>query len=234
MRPDALAADYDGTLAQDGRIDRPTVAALRRLLKSGRKLVMVTGRELDELLEVCPEVDLFERVVAENGALLYRPATREETVLSARPPGRFVEALRARGVDPISVGRVIVATWMPHETTILEVIGDLGLKLQVIKNKRALMILPSGVDTATGLAAALGELGISPRDVVGVGDAENDLAFLASCGYSVAVGNALPAVKDRAFLVTQGERGAGVAELIDWILFDDRTGLGPRSGGIGG
>ena len=34
---------------------------------------MVTGRELDELLDVCPEVELFDLVVAENGALLYDP-----------------------------------------------------------------------------------------------------------------------------------------------------------------
>ena len=104
MRYLALATDYDGTLAHRGEVDEATFAALARLRESGRKVVLVTGRELDELTKVCPRLDLFDRVVAENGALLYRPAWLESKVLAERPPESFVEALRARGVTPISVG----------------------------------------------------------------------------------------------------------------------------------
>src|SRR5258707_858996 len=132
MRYLALACDYDGTLATHGRVDDPTLAALERLLATGRKLVMVTGRELPELLSIFPQINLFERVVVENGALLYRPASKEEKTLAEAPPEIFVQTLRERGVQPMSVGCVIVATWHPHETTILETIRDLGLELQVI------------------------------------------------------------------------------------------------------
>ena len=116
---------------------------------------------------------------------------------------------------PLSVGRVIVATWEPHEKAVLETIRELGLELQVIFNKGAVMVLPSGVNKASGLDAALAELGLSPHNAVGVGDAENDHAFLARCECAVAVANALAALKERADLVTAGEHGAGVAELID-------------------
>jgi len=126
MRYLALAADYDGTLAHHGAVDEPTLDALRRLRASGRKLIMVTGRELDELLTVFPHPELFDRIVAENGALLYRPAEKEEKKLAEAPPAGFVAALKARGVGPISVGRVIVATWEPHEKTVLEVIHEQG------------------------------------------------------------------------------------------------------------
>src|SRR5439155_12516578 len=128
---------------------------------------------------------------AENGALLYRPATREERTLAERPSEEFVRELIKRGADPVSVGRVIVATWRPHERTAVEVIRDLGLELQVIFNKGAVMILPSGVNKATGLKAALKELALSPHNIAGIGDAENDHAFLALCECSVAVENAL-------------------------------------------
>ncbi len=84
MRYLALATDYDGTLAHHGRVDEPTETALRRLKETGRRLIMVTGRELDELKEVCPQLDLFDRVVAENGALLYRPEAKEEEPLGQR------------------------------------------------------------------------------------------------------------------------------------------------------
>src|SRR5579884_1193961 len=122
MRYLVLAADYDGTLATHGRVDEATLEALRRLRETGRKLVLVTGRELDELLAIFPHAALFDRIVAENGALLYRPEGREERPLAERPPEEFVAALRRRGVGPISVGRVIVATWEPHESTVLRVI----------------------------------------------------------------------------------------------------------------
>ena len=178
MRYHVLASDYDGTLAHDGRVDASTSQALKNLLATGRRLVLVTGRELPELLDIFPSIDLFEWVVAENGALLYRPSTRERRALAAPPPAEFIQRLRDRGVEPISIGTVIVATWAPHEQTALQAIHDLGLDLQIIFNKGAVMILPTGVNKATGLTAALHEMELSPRNAVGVGDAENDLAFL--------------------------------------------------------
>ncbi|HEY6643791.1 HAD-IIB family hydrolase [Povalibacter sp.] len=221
MRYLALCADYDGTIANHGRVDGATLTALESLRASGRRLVLVTGRELDDLSRVCPRLDLFDRVVAENGALLYRPATTEERVLGQPPAATFVEALRQRGVDRVSVGRSIVATWEPHERVVLETIRDLGLELQVIFNKGAVMVLPSGVNKATGLAAALEELNLSAHNAVGVGDAENDHAFLAACECSAAVANALPSVKDKADWVLSQDHGAGVAELIQEMLASD-------------
>src|SRR5206468_11622210 len=93
MRYHALACDYDGTIAWDGRVDERTIEALIDVKKSGRKLILVTGRELDDLLKTFPRVDLFDRVVVENGGLLYRPATREERKLAERPPEDFVHEL---------------------------------------------------------------------------------------------------------------------------------------------
>jgi hydroxymethylpyrimidine pyrophosphatase-like HAD family hydrolase len=85
-------------------------------------------------------------------------------------------------------------------------------------NKRSLMIMPAGVDKASGLRAAAGDLGVDLRETVGCGDAENDLPLLAACGTSVAVGNALPPVKAAATIVTTATHGDGVAEAIDRLL----------------
>jgi len=221
VRYQALCCDYDGTLATAGRVLPETVQALERLIASGRRLVLVTGRELDDLRRICPPLDLFEYVVAENGALLYHPATGAETLLAERPPESFLAALRHKGVTPVSLGRVIVATWEPHEKAVLEAVHELGLELQVIFNKGAVMVLPSGVNKATGLKCALQKMRLSAHNVVGVGDAENDHAFLALCGCSVAVANALPTLKGAADIVTTAEQGAGVVELAEELLRDD-------------
>ncbi len=221
MRYLALASDYDGTLAKDGHVNQKTVAALERLRQSGIKSILVTGRELDDLLRVFPEINFFDLVVAENGALLYNPATREEKLLGAKPPEEFIQMLRDRHIHPLSVGRAIVATMHPNQTKVTAVIRDLGLQLQVILNKDAVMILPSGVDKASGLSAALSELEISPHNTLAIGDAENDYAFLNLCGCTVAVANALPMLKERADFVTLGARGDGVIEIIDRLVADD-------------
>lgn len=228
MRYHVLAADYDETLAHAGRIADSTWSALHRLAASGRKLVLVTGRELDDVLSLLREPELFARIVAENGAVLYQPESKEIRMLAEPPPPSFIENLRARGVDRLGIGRVIVATREPYQDAVLHAIRDLGLELQVIFNKGAVMVLPSGVNKATGLAAALGELGLSPHNAVGVGDAENDHALLVACECGVAVANALPALRDKADLVTSAPDGDGVAELIDRMVAGDLAEVGPQ------
>ena len=217
----AIATDYDGTIATDGQTPEPVLEALRHFKSTGRRLILVTGRELDDLKAVFPGHEIFDRIVAENGAVLYEPASQRERVLASPPPPSFVEALRKKEIQPLSVGRVIVASWEPNEGRVLEAIKAQGLELQIIFNKGAVMVLPPGVNKASGLAAALEELELSPVNVVGVGDAENDHAFLSLCGCSAAVANALPKVKDTADYVLKAARGAGVAELVLQILEDD-------------
>lgn len=228
MRYHALAADYDGTLAHHGKIDEPTWAALRKLKESGRRLIMVTGRELDELLEIVPHPEVFDRIVAENGGVVYEPAVKEVRTIAPGPSAAFVSELVKRGVTRISVGRVIVATWEPHQEKVLGVIRDQGLELQVIFNKGSVMILPSGVNKATGLKVALDELGLSRHNVVGVGDAENDHALLSKCECGVAVANAIPSLKQIADLVTEHHHGAGIVELINHMIENDLAGTATR------
>jgi hydroxymethylpyrimidine pyrophosphatase-like HAD family hydrolase len=227
MRYHVLAADYDGTLATHGLVPAPTLAALGRLRASGRKIVLVTGRKLDELLTIFPQHDLCDRIVAENGAVIYRPATKEVHPLAEPPPPAFARELARRIDGEVAVGQVIVATWQPHEATVLELIQEMGLELQIIFNKGAVMILPSGMNKAVGLQAALAELGLSPRSAVGVGDAENDHAFLAICECAVATANALAPLKERADVVTGASHSEGVDELIAQLLRDDLASLEP-------
>jgi HAD superfamily hydrolase (TIGR01484 family) len=217
----ALATDYDGTLATHGSVEEETRLALRRFRDSGRKVILVTGRRIDDLSGVYPRLDDFDAIVAENGALLYWPANQSEEALAEPPSPEFVQSLVKADVRPIERGRVIVATVEPFQHIVLELIHTAGLELQVIFNKGSVMILPSGVNKATGLKRALKVMGIQPKDVVGVGDAENDHALLDFCGLSAAVANALPALKERASIVLSNTHGAGVAELIERFLVSD-------------
>jgi hypothetical protein len=138
-----------------------------------------------------------------------------------------VEDLRRRGVEPLSIGRVIVATCEPHQQMVLQAIHSLNLDLQVIFNKGAVMVLPTGVNKASGLLRALEHLKLSALNTVGIGDAENDLPFLSTCGCAIAVANALDTVKARAQWVTASDEGDGVVELIDHLIASDLKELNP-------
>lgn len=220
-----LAVDYDGTLAKDGVVRSDVVEALVRCRESGRRLVLVTGRELPELKAVFSHLELFDLVVCENGGLLFAPRDSSETPLATVPPPALVALLNSRNVTPLSVGRTIVATREPHDAAALTAIRELGLELQVIFNKGAVMLLPSGVNKASGLAVALERLGVSAERVVAVGDGENDHALLAFAGLGVAVANAVPMLCQRADWITSQSNGSGVIELIERLVAEDLAGM---------
>jgi len=223
----ALATDYDGTLAQHGQVDAATRQAIEDLRQSGRKVILVTGRTLADLADAFGDLKPFDVVVAENGALLFVPAKKEEIPLAEPPPQALVDRLKELGVTPLAVGRTIIATWEPNESLVLNAIRDLGLEQHIIFNKGAVMVLPSEINKASGLKSALKRLRLSPHNVVGIGDAENDQAFLGSCGCAVAVNNALLTVKAKADFVVS-DHGSGVIELAHMLTNDDLASVRPR------
>jgi hydroxymethylpyrimidine pyrophosphatase-like HAD family hydrolase len=221
MRYLALVTDYDGTLAVHGKTAEEAVTALERLRVSGRKAILVTGRMLDDLRAVCPHLHLFDYVVAENGGVVHSPSTRETTVLGPPPSIEFIDRLRSLGVHPLDVGQVILATWTPHQTSVLQAVQEMGLELLIGFNRAAVMVVPVGINKSTGVEYALRKLGLSFHEAVGVGDAENDHSFLRRCECAVAVANAVASIRDRAAFVTRHEAGRGVAELVDELIATD-------------
>jgi HAD superfamily hydrolase (TIGR01484 family) len=209
-----LATDFDGTLATDGQVSAETLVQLQHWKSEGGRIVLVTGRELEELQRAFPAIQVCDLVIAENGALLYRPESGQIELLGDRPPTVFIEELRKRGVNPLSVGRSIVATAKNNEIAVQNALTHLKLSLQVILNVDAVMILPLGVDKGSGLKRALKELGIPRSECVAVGDAENDLTLFEAAGLSCAVSNAVPVARAQAMLQLGKPGGEGVCELL--------------------
>jgi hydroxymethylpyrimidine pyrophosphatase-like HAD family hydrolase len=209
----ALACDYDGTLASEDRIGGPVREALRRAREADVRLVLVTGRTFFELTRVCDCLDLFDGVVAENGAVLYFPRDAMIRDQGPGPPSRLLGELDRRGIY-YQVGRVIVATTRADEAMVREALTAAGVSRDLVYNRAALMLLPPGISKGSGLARLLRSLGLSFQDVLGVGDAENDLALFEACGWSACPGNGMPALRERADWVFPGDDGDGVAAAI--------------------
>ncbi len=220
----ALATDYDDTIAQNGRVAAATLRALEQVRASGRKLILVTGRELPDLKSVFAAMSLFDLIVAENGAVLFNPKNNKEIVLADPAPPALVKRLLEMEITPLSIGRSIIATREPNEIKVMHAIRELSLEYHIILNKGAIMVLPINVNKAFGLQRALHHLELSMLNVVGIGDAENDQAFLSACGCAVAVGNALPSVKEKSDVVVSSF-GCGVVEICNRLMDDDLASL---------
>ena len=228
MNVHVFATDYDGTIAERNTVPAATARALERVRSTGRKLLLVTGRMLSDLQRVCPDADrMFDAIVAENGALVYFPERREMRRVGDAPEPALLDALRRRGVR-FDVGSAIVATDAPFAEAALSAIRETGVERTLVFNKDALMLLPGGVTKGTGLAAVLTALELSPHNMVGIGDAENDHAFLAMSEFAVAVADAVPALRERADYVTRQPGPRGAVEFIEEHLLRDVVDIVPR------
>ena len=209
----AVAVDFDGTLTTGGRPRPEVLAAMARFRRHGRRIVMVTGRIMEELLGVFADVeDHVDGIVAENGGVFYRAGQSQLLARSVEP------ALLARlssGDVAARAGEVLVATGAAHLDYVSHCVAELGLECQLIMNRSELMVLPSGVSKGTGLRAGLAEFGISRHNAIAIGDAENDHSLLHSCEVGVAVANAVPALLAAADVVTIGQDGDGVIEVLN-------------------
>lgn len=218
----AVAVDYDGTLVRGPRPTPEVLDAVATARDKGFKVVLVTGRILAELRGDFPDVDQhFDCIVGENGAVL---STRQGTRLLASPVDASLElALRTQAI-PVRRGEVLLATFAIHDEIVERMIDRLGLECQIIRNRGALMVLPASINKGSGLIEALADLGISPHNTIGIGDAENDHSLLDACEIGVAVGDAVASLKARADVVLPGEDSSAVGAFL----------AGPLLGGLAG
>jgi len=208
----AVAIDYDGTLARADTPHEEALEALAEIRAAGRRVILVTGRILEELRGVFPGVDAhFDAIVAENGAVLSVEGTTR--LLSSPVEFELDEALVAQAV-PFRRGQVLLATWSPHEAVVSREIARLGLECQIARNRGEVMLLPAGISKGFGIYQALGDLGVSHHSALGIGDAENDHSLLRTCEIGVAVADAVPGLKRHADVVLEKPGGAALAELL--------------------
>lgn len=210
VRLQAIALDYDGTIARDGMLDASVRAAITSARAHGITVMLVTGRILDDLQRVAGDLHFVDGIVAENGAIVDFPDSGYTSSLAPPVLDAFVCELRRRGIR-IGVGRSLVDADAADAPRVLEVIRALELPLVLVFNSGRVMALAQGVSKGTGLDAALETLRLSARNTVAIGDAENDheLLRLAEVGVAVEWGSA--ALKAAADVVLQGSGPPAVA-----------------------
>jgi hydroxymethylpyrimidine pyrophosphatase-like HAD family hydrolase len=208
-----IALDYDGTTARHDTMGPLVREAIDNARARGIVVLLVTGRVLSELRRVAGDLHFVDGVVAENGAVLHFPESGHTTTLAPPVAGAFVDALRRRGV-PHQAGDCLVDADANEAPGLLDVIRSLELPLVLLFNGGRVMTLPQGVSKATGLERMLQTIRRSPRNLLAIGDAENDheLLRLAEVGAAVEWGSAaLRAVADTVV------PGAGPPAVADYL-----------------
>ncbi|HUR69767.1 MAG TPA: HAD hydrolase family protein [Candidatus Thermoplasmatota archaeon] len=210
----ALATDLDRTLTDADLVLVPRVLdALARARAAGGRVVVVSGRDLPFLRSHVGHV--ADAIVAENGAILLLPQGAPRRL----GPSVDVQGALARLAVPLERGEVLASADVEHEELLRATLVQAGIDATLIRNRDRVMVLPRGVDKALGVLAALDALGVAPEHAAAAGDGENDVPLLASVGYRVAVGNAVPELKAIAAHVPSQYGGEGLADWIEgcWI-----------------
>lgn len=208
-----MAFDFDGTIAVDDVVPPELEQALEQCRATGHALFLVTGRRF-ESIPLGRVGELVTGVVWENGAVLAHTATGEVYLPFGQLNPRLLKALEETAI-PLERGLAIVATTMPHDQAVWQVISALGGGASVEYNKGNVMVLPPGASKGAGLERLLTLCGFSVHNLAAFGDAENDLSMLMLAEVACAVGDAVLAVREIADLVAEKPGPAGVLEILE-------------------
>ncbi|OFW13425.1 MAG: hypothetical protein A3F70_11090 [Acidobacteria bacterium RIFCSPLOWO2_12_FULL_67_14] len=222
MKLKVIALDYDGTIAQRDALDPAVRDAIARARTRGLTVLLVTGRILSQLRRVAGDLHFVDGVVAENGAVVHFPGSDFTSALAPPVAPALLEALGRRGI-PFTPGQCLVDCASADAPRILEAVRELELPLVLAFNRSRVMVLPQGVSKATGLHVTLDMLRLSPRNAVGVGDAENDHALLQLVESGAAVEWGSPALLAAADATIRGSSPAAVAEYVRSVAATGRV-----------
>ena len=208
----AIITDFDRTLtSKNGRI-KPKLLEKIKLLE--KPFILVTGKKLKDVEELCKRYHVWQVVIAEDGAIIYFPKTKK-TVISTSPYIQQAKEILKNSEIPVDFGEVIISSKVKNIKKLKEVLKPLERKLSFQKNVDEVMILPKGINKKEGVERVLKELKIEPDKTIIIGDAENDIPLFEISGYRVAVANADRKLKKLADEVTKKDSDEGVMEVLD-------------------
>jgi len=215
VRFKAIAVDVDGTLTdKDLILDMNAVKALRSLKSMGLEIIICSGNVLPIAFAISRYVGARGPVVAENGGVIYY---NDEIRVLSRPDEaiRAFEYLRKR----LPVRRLFTDRWRESEVGFYQDV-DVDEVRRILKDFDVLVessgyaihIMPNHITKMDGIRALEEMTGISPEEIIAIGDGDNDAAMIEGCGYGIALANASEKAKEKADYVTEKTYGEGFVE----------------------
>ena len=226
--PKAIAVDIDGTITDyNKKLHLDAIHSLRRLEDAGIPIIIATGNVRAITYGLWRFIGASGPMVCENGGVVWHPKWGEPIVRAdgARARKCADEMAKVIDIDPIGI---TTNAWRESEWCLF-VEEDLNLinqwvnnseysDLSVVRTGFAIHLMEPHLSKGEGLKVALEKMGISPDDVLAVGDAPNDIPMFELVGHSVAVGGCFDSLAEVASVVSPYPHGDTFAPLVEAIL----------------
>lgn len=234
-----LFIDFDGTLrTDDKRVTKRTINALKLAEKKGYELVICTGRTKDYAARIRADVGVGRYVIFNNGGGIYdcqkwnvvhTNSINTESIhmlcdLAIKYQNVYLE------IQPL-LTQVNLQSYNLDTIHLLE--GELkDIPLIGVGNRHKALADPEflkqdlyyydinaeGVSKGKGVENFCKIFKVDRADTIGIGDGENDIPMLRSCGYGVAMGNAIKQLKEIADFIADTNNNDGVAKFVESLV----------------
>ena len=230
MTIEAIAVDIDGTITDDKRqICISAIESLRKAEKAGIPTIIVTGNVVNYAYAAEVLIGCSGGLVAENGGVVFKEGENNNAVETMVERDFVTSAenhLKEKLGDKFDRHASHDNMYRLTETVFYKTIDrseiEEALKdfkylnqLEIYDSGFALHITDKRVNKGTSLRYLCERNGINMKNVMAIGDSQNDEDFLKETGYKIAVGNADDKLKEISTYTCENVFGDGVAEAIE-------------------
>jgi HAD superfamily hydrolase (TIGR01484 family) len=248
MKYKALMIDVDGTLAKSQERTTPTPRVIKAIAKAQDKIHigLATGRPYFLIQDIANILSLSGPSIVNDGAQVIDLTTNEtfykQSILHDDIPS-IVTLLRDNGVDFFinddGIDVPHTSDYIPNDPFSIFTTGfdkDLAHSIREGLSSNPRLHVTSYISWINGLTGILVShknatkqhgilevakaLDISTDEIIGIGDGYNDFPLLMACGLKVAMGNAVPELKEIADYIAPTVEEDGVADVIEKFILN--------------
>ncbi len=223
----AVVSDIDGTLTTpDRRLSVAGATAVMRLEAVGIPVLLASGNVMPAVRAFALMLGASGPLVGENGGMVaYRGASWNETIdllANREVADEAYDHLKERmpEVRPLLTQRwretEIAIEMGPDMSRMAEILKDFPVRVE--SSGYSIHIIDENVTKGTGMKHALDIIDIPAREVLALGDSENDISMFEMAGISVAVSKKYEALTAKADYVCKWTDGDGVFEAVSRVL----------------
>lgn len=178
--------------------------------------------EVHELVELAQSLNLPLDIVSEEVVLSLQTSPEYSSIYGILNPLLDCRPFPIEQLDDTRLYNKAVIAYHQEvlDPQILKIPEAIRARYEVIKTRNNLLeFMPKGITKAYGISLLARDLGIEKKEIMAIGDEENDLPMIAYAGIGVAMANAVPMVKEAADVLTASNDEDGVAAVLkEYVL----------------
>ncbi|MEM2924881.1 MAG: phosphoglycolate phosphatase [Methanocellales archaeon] len=224
-RINAIVTDIDGTIThRDRKLHLHAVEKIRELKVP---VILATGNTVCFTKAAAKLIGTSEMIIAENGGVVLTRFDEEEILnvpQNSLEKCELVYQLLSQYFEleklDAKMRKSEIAVRRNFDVNKAREIlrnSELSSDVELVDSGFAIHIKSKGVNKGLGLKKILETTGLKPSEIAAFGDSENDIEVFRLAGYSIAVANAVPQLKEIASYIAKHEYGEGFIEGVEHL-----------------